>query len=120
MARPLPECTGATTCRPARLSAYRFPPGPSRGGPASSWTWRRPISKRATSWSRLHGPQLDAPVRRDQGPGDGAGGPDDSWRGDRPRVRLAGRRGGGACHPADPGWAADPVHGTDGYVEILP
>ena len=39
-------------CRPARWSAYRFPPGPSRGGPASSWTWRRPISNRATSWSR--------------------------------------------------------------------
>ena len=57
---------------------------------------------------RLHGPQLDAPVRRDQGPGDGGGGPDDPWRGDRTGVRLAGRRGGGACHPADPGWAADP------------
>ena len=37
--------------RLARWSAYRFPPGPSRGGPASSRTWRRPISKRATSWS---------------------------------------------------------------------
>ena len=57
---------------------------------------------------RLHGPQLDAPVRRDQGPGDGGGGPDDPWRGDRTGVRLAGRRGRGACHPADPGWAADP------------
>jgi hypothetical protein len=30
------------------------------------------------------------------------------WRSDRTGVRLAGRRGGGACHPADPGWAADP------------
>ena len=57
---------------------------------------------------RLHGPQLDAPVRRDQGPGDGGGGPDDPRRGDRTGVRLAGRRGGGACHPADPGRAADP------------
>ena len=57
---------------------------------------------------RLHGPQLDAPVRRDQGPGDGGGRPDDPRRGDRTGVRLAGRRGGGACHPADPGWAADP------------
>ena len=28
------------TCRPVRWSAYRSPPGPSRGGPASSWTWR--------------------------------------------------------------------------------
>ena len=37
--------TGATTCRPARWSAWRSPPGPSRGGPASSWTWRRPTSK---------------------------------------------------------------------------
>ncbi len=51
-ARPSPGRTGATTCRPARWSACRSPPGPSRGGPASSWTWRRPISKRATSWSR--------------------------------------------------------------------
>ena len=57
---------------------------------------------------RLHRPQLDAPVRRDQGPGDGGGGPDDPRRGDRTGVRLAGRRGGGARHPADPGWAADP------------
>ena len=45
MARSSPGRTGATTCRPVRWSAYRFPPGPSRGGPASSWTWRRPISK---------------------------------------------------------------------------
>jgi phosphoenolpyruvate synthase/pyruvate phosphate dikinase len=36
------------------------------------------------------------------------GGPDDPWRGDRTGVRLAGRRRGGACHPADSGWAADP------------
>ena len=36
------------------------------------------------------------------------GGPNDPWRGDRTGVRPAGRRGGGACHPADPGWAADP------------
>ena len=35
-----------------RWSAYRFPPGSSRAGPASFMTWRRPISKRATSWSR--------------------------------------------------------------------
>src|SRR5215208_258175 len=51
MARSSPGRTDATICRPARWSAYRFPPAPSRGGPASSWTWRRPISKRAISWS---------------------------------------------------------------------
>ena len=37
--------TAATTCRPVRWSACRSPPGPSKGGPASSWTSRRPISK---------------------------------------------------------------------------
>jgi pyruvate,water dikinase len=36
------------------------------------------------------------------------GGPDDSWRGGRAGVRRAGSRGSGACHPADPGSAADP------------
>jgi hypothetical protein len=51
MARSLPGRIDATICRPARWSACRFPPGPSRGEPTSSWTWRRPISKRATSWS---------------------------------------------------------------------
>jgi hypothetical protein len=56
----------------------------------------------------LHGSELDAAVRRDHGARDGGGRPDDPWRGDRTRVRLAGRRGGGECHPADPGWAADP------------
>ena len=50
-ARSSPGRTDATTCRPARWSACRSPPGPSRGGPASSSTWRRPISNRATSWS---------------------------------------------------------------------
>ena len=57
---------------------------------------------------RLHGPQLDAAVRRDRGPGDRGGGPDDPRRGDRTGVRPAGRRGRGAGHPADPGRAADP------------
>ena len=33
------------------LVGLPFPPAPSRGGPASSWTWRRRICKRATSWS---------------------------------------------------------------------
>jgi pyruvate,water dikinase len=49
--RRSPGRTGATTCRPAPWSACRSPPGPSREGPASSSTWRTPISKRATSWS---------------------------------------------------------------------
>ena len=39
-ARSSPGPTGATTCRPVRWSACRCPPGPSRGGPASSSTWR--------------------------------------------------------------------------------
>ena len=56
----------------------------------------------------LHRSQLVAPVRHDQRPGDGGGRPDDPWRSDRPGVRLAGRRGRGASHPADPEWAADP------------
>jgi pyruvate,water dikinase len=51
-ARPSPGPTGATTPRPAPCSACRFPPEPSRAGPASSSTWRRPTSRRATSWSR--------------------------------------------------------------------
>ena len=46
--------------RPAHSPAYRFPQAPSRGGPASSWTWRRPISKRATSWS----PPIRTPAGR--------------------------------------------------------
>lgn len=51
-AKRSPGRTDATTYRPEPWSAYRFPPGPPRGGPASSLTWRTPISKRATSWSR--------------------------------------------------------------------
>jgi rifampicin phosphotransferase len=53
-------------------------------------------------------PQLDAPVRRDHGPSDRGRGPDDPWRGDRTGVRPAGRRGRGACDPADSRWAANP------------
>ena len=45
---------------PARWSAYPFPPGPSRGGPASSWTSLTPISNPATSWS----PPSRTPVGR--------------------------------------------------------
>jgi hypothetical protein len=36
----------AAICRRARWSAWRSPPAPSRDGPASSGTWRRPISRR--------------------------------------------------------------------------
>ena len=57
---------------------------------------------------RLHRPELVAAVRRDRGPGDRGRRPDDPRRGDRPGVRPAGRRRGGARHPADPGRAADP------------
>ncbi len=50
--RSSPRRTKRTTCRPERWSVCRFQPGPSRAGPASSWTWRRRMSNRATSWSR--------------------------------------------------------------------
>jgi hypothetical protein len=40
------------------LSAYRFPPGPSRDGLASSWTWPRPIATRTISSS----PRTPTPV----------------------------------------------------------
>jgi rifampicin phosphotransferase len=100
---------GRLTFRGDHRGARSRHPGHSAG---RSRTGRHPCH-------RLHGPQLDAPVRRDQGPGDGGRGPNDTWRGDRTGIRLAGRRGGGACHPADPGWQRIRVHGTDGYVEIL-
>ena len=54
-----------------------------------------------------------------KGSGDRGGRPDDPWRGDRTGVRRGGRRGGGACHPADPGWAADP-RAWDGRVRRDP
>ncbi len=57
---------------------------------------------------RPHRPQLDARVRRDQGPGDRGGRSDDPWRSDRAGVRLARRGGRGTRHPADPRRAADP------------
>lgn len=50
--KPSTGRTAGTTRRPGPWSAYRSRPGPSKDGPASSSTWRRPISKRATSWSR--------------------------------------------------------------------
>ena len=64
-------------------------------------------------------PSWTPAVRRDQGPGDGGGRPDDPWRGDRAGVRPAGRRGGGARHPADPGRAADPRE-RDGRIRRDP
>ena len=51
-ARSSPAHTDAMMCRPVRWSAWRFPPGPSRDGLASSTTWRRRISTWATSSSR--------------------------------------------------------------------
>jgi hypothetical protein len=51
MARSSPGHTDPATSPPEPWSACPFPPGPSRGGPASSWTSRRPISKPTTSWS---------------------------------------------------------------------
>ena len=85
--------TGATTCRPARWSACRFPPAPSRGAPASSSTWLRQTRTGRHPGHGVHGPQLVAPVRHRQRPGDRGRGPDDPRRGDRPGVRLAsGRR----------------------------
>ena len=60
MARPSPERTDATICQPVRWSACRFRPGPSKGGPEPSWTWPRPISNRATSWS----PPIRTPAGR--------------------------------------------------------
>ena len=120
-ARPSPGPTGATTCRPARWPACRSPPGPSRGGLASSWTSPRPISKPATSSS----PPTPTPAGRPL------------------FVAIAGlvtEVGGLMTHgaviareyglPAVVGVEHATrlihdgqrirVHGTDGYVEILP
>jgi len=66
----------------------------------------------------VYGPQLDTPVCRNRGPGDGGGGLMTMAR-DRSGVRAYGRRGGSSMRPADPGWQRIRVHGTDGYVEIL-
>ena len=120
-ARSSPARTGATTCRPARWSACRSPPGPSRGGPASSWTWRRPSSSRATSWSR--------PTRTP------AGRPCSS-RSTGLVTEVGGLMTHGAVIAREYGLPAVVgvehatrlirdgqrirVHGTDGYVEILP
>ena len=56
----------------------------------------------------LHGPQLDADLRRDRGTGHRGRGPHDPRGRDRPGVRTAGGRGGGAGHAADLGRATDP------------
>ena len=69
---------------------------------------------------RLHRPQLVAAVRRDRRPGDRGRRPDDPRRGDRPRVRPAGRRRRGAATRLIRDGQRIRVHGTDGYVEILP
>ena len=94
---------------PVRWSAYRFPPGPSRGGPESFWTWLRPISNRATSWSRPTRTPVGRPLFvADQWSRHGGRRPDDPWGSSRAGVRLAGRRGRGARHPAHPRWTTDP------------
>ena len=100
---PTRRPAGRRAGRPAGFRRHRRGAGPRHPGHGGgrSRSGRHPGHRR-------HGPQLDAPVRRDQGPGDGGGRPDDPRRGDRTGVRLAGRRGGGARHPADSGWAADP------------
>ena len=102
--------------RPAGLRRDRRGAGPRHprhgGGRARS---------RATSWSRpTPDPSWSPLFVAINGPGDRGRGPDDPRRGDRPGVRLAGRRGRGARHAADPGWAADPGEWSAGYVEILP
>jgi len=73
-------------------------------------TWPRPISKRATSWYRLHtDPSLGhACVRRDQGPGDGGGGLMTHGAVVAREYGLPAVVGVEHGHPADPGWAADP------------
>ena len=102
---------GVPTRRPAERRAGRLtgverddrragPRDPGHGG-SRARAWRHP-------GHGLHRPQLVPLVRRDHGSGDRGGGPDDPRRGDRTRVRPAGRRRGGACHPADPRRAADP------------
>ena len=94
---------GRRARRPAGLRRGRRGAGPRRPrrGGGRSRSRRRP-------GHRLHRPELHAPLRRDQGPGDRGGRSDDPRRGDRARVRPAGGGGGGACDPADSGRAADP------------
>jgi hypothetical protein len=88
---------------------------------ASSWTWRRPTSNRATSWSPLIRTPAGRPLfRRDQGPGDELGGL-------MTRGAVIAREYGlpavvgveHATRSIRDGWCIR-VHGTDGYVEILP
>src|SRR6266705_3939202 len=120
MARPSPERTDATTCPPVRWSAWRFLPGPAKGEPESAWTWRRPVSNRATSWSRLTRTPAGHPLRRDHGPGDRGRGPDDPWRSDRTGIRPAGRRRVEHATQLIQDGQRIRVNGTDGYIEILP
>ena len=104
----------------ARWSAWPSPPAPSRAGPASSSTWRRPTSSPATSSS----PRTPTPAGRplfvaDRRPGDRGRRPDDPRRRDRPRVRPAAVVGVEHATRLIRDGQRIRVHGTDGYVEIL-
>ena len=112
---PTRRCAGRRARRPGGFRRDRRRPGPRHPGHGGG----RSRSRRHPRHG-LHRSELDAAVRRDHGPGDGGGRPDDPRRGDRTRVRLAGRRRGEGCHPTDPDGQRIRVHGTDGYVEILP
>ena len=70
-ARSSPAPTGATTCRPARWSAWPVSAGTDRGpGPRHPrHGGGRPRTRRHPR-HRLHRPQLVPAVRRDRGPGD--------------------------------------------------
>ena len=98
---------------PTRRRSYRRAGRPTRfgrdhrgAGPRRAGSGRGRVRTRRHPGHRLYRSQLVAPLRRHQGSGDGGGRPDDPWRSDRPGVRPTGRRGGGACHRADPGGAA--------------
>ena len=102
-------------CVPARRHACRRPRRPAgvrrhRRGPRARRSRHRACRSRSGRHpgDGVHGSELDAAVRRDQGIGDGGGRSHDAWRGDRAGVWAAGGRGGGACDAAHPGWAADP------------
>jgi rifampicin phosphotransferase len=102
------------------LMGLAVPPGPSRGGPASSWTWRRPMSNRATSWS----PPTRTPAGRLRSPRSGAG---DGGGGLMTHGAVIAREFGlpavvGVEHATRliRDGQRIRVHGTEGYVEILP
>lgn len=68
----------------------------------------------------LYGPHLVATVRRNRGPGDRGGRLDDPWRGDRPGARLPAVVGVEQATRLIGDGQRIRVHGSDGYVEILP